>query len=160
MWHYVLFICIVTLFCMSFYEEVSFAYILSGMVVLFCLTFIQMFFENLEKKYYYDKKYLWNFSLGMFLLIVYSFGSILDFLGYIKFIAYFGFLWTIAPTFYLYGLRQLMYLKISSEKSDDKVLKRYRLFNDSLKIFYVLDVLMLLLYIMVIWKKACNVFSF
>lgn len=160
MWSYVLFISIVTLFCTSFYKVLPLEYILLGMMVLFCLTFLKMFLENLEKKYYYDKKYLWNFSLGMFLLIIYSFGSVLDFLGYIKFIGYFGFLWAIAPTLYLYGLRRLMHLKILSEKSDEKILKRYKLFNDSLKTFYVLDILMLLLYIMVIWKNAYNIFSF
>ena len=51
-----------------------------------------------------------------------------------------------------------MHLKILSEKSDEKILKRYKLFNDSLKTFYVLDILMLLLYIMVIWKNAYNIF--
>ena len=51
MWSYVLFISIVTLFCTSFYKVLPLEYILSGMMVLFCLTFLKMFLENLEKKY-------------------------------------------------------------------------------------------------------------
>lgn len=153
MWHYVLSIGMLMLFCASFYKLLPSSYILSGMMLLFCLAFVQMFLENLEKKYYYDKKYLWNFSFGMFLFIVYSIGSILDFLGYVKFIVYFAFLWTIAPTFYLYGLRRLLYLKLVSGEKSKNILKSYEILKSSMNTLYFCDVIIILLYIFLILDK-------
>ncbi len=153
MWYYIFLISMLMLFFSSIYEWWSPLYILTGVVLLFCLGFVKMFFDNLDRKYYYDKKYLWNFSFGMFLLIIYSTGCILDFLGHIDFIVYFTFLWPISFTFYYYGLKRLLFLKLSEGIESEKLLKRYIVIKDTMKTFYLCDILVILLYIFLIWDK-------
>lgn len=89
----------------------------------------------------------------MFLLIIYSTGCILDFLGHIDFIVYFTFLWPISFTFYYYGLKRLLFLKLSEGIESEKLLKRYIVIKDTMKTFYLCDILVILLYIFLIWDK-------
>jgi len=128
-------------------------YIMSILMGLFCIAFLKMFFENLDSKYYHEKKYIWNFSVGMFLLFIFTTGSILDVLGYIKFIAYFAFLWPISFTFYFYGLKTLLWLRLVDNQTNKGLVKRYKVIEETMKIFYFGDVLVILLYIFLIWDK-------
>lgn len=128
-------------------------YIMSILMGLFCIAFLKMFFENLDSKYYNEKKYIWNFSVGMFLLFIFTTGSILDVLGYIKFIAYFAFLWPISFTFYFYGLKTLLWLRLVDNQTNKGLVKRYKVIEETMKIFYFGDVLVILLYIFLIWDK-------
>lgn len=153
MWYYIFFISLLMLFFSSIYEWLSSLYILAGAFLLFCLGFVKMFFDNLDRKYYYNKKYLWNFYLGMFLLLIFTIGSILDVLGYIEFITYFAFLWPISFTFYFYGLKTLLWLKLVDDQTNEGLLKRYKVIEETMKIFYFGDVLVIFLYIFLIWDK-------
>lgn len=128
-------------------------YIMSILMGLFCIAFLKMFFENLDSKYYHEKKYIWNFSVGMFLLFIFTTGSILDVFGYIKFIAYFAFLWPISFTFYFYGLKTLLCLRLVDNQTNKWLVKRYKVIEETMKIFYFGDVLVILLYIFLIWDK-------
>lgn len=153
MYVYILFLIIVAFYGASYFDLLSTKNMQAAASLILLCVFSNIFFSYLDNKYYYSKKYLWNFCIGMFLFSFFIIGCILEFLGYMKFIAYFGFLLPIGPTFFFYGLRTLLFLKIENGEANDKITRNYKLIKKSMNTLYFLDVLMLLLYIMVIWKR-------
>jgi hypothetical protein len=150
MYIYILFLIIVAFYGASYFDLLSTNHMQATASLILLCVFSDIFFSYLDNKYYYSKKYLWNFCIGMFLLSFFIMGCVLEFLGYVKFIAYFGLLWPIGPTFFFYGLKTVLLLKIENGEVNDKITRNYNLIKTSMNTLYFLDILMLLLYIMAI----------
>lgn len=151
MWYYIFSSAFLILFFANAYEWWAQLHILVGIILLFCSVFIKTFLDNLDRQYYYDKKYLWNFALGMLLVLVFMTSSILYLLGHIKFIIYFIFLWPLSFTLYFYGIKRLLYLKLSEGTESEHLQKRYKVIKNVLQLCYIGDIAIILLYVLLIW---------
>lgn len=119
--------------------------------ILFCIVVIRIYINNLNKNYFYDKKYFFAFTSGMCLFLFFMIGSLLEFNGYIKFIIYFFPLWVVGPTLFLYGLRRLMLLQIKKGEYDDSVLKKFNIIDSRMRMLYVICFISITLLIFVIF---------
>lgn len=91
---------------------------LSFILILFVAFFIADYIKRISLDNVTDKKSLYALSLGIFLIIVFMIGSILDFNGYIRIIEYIFPMWGIAPTIYFFGVKRLLELELIKNPSD------------------------------------------
>ncbi|WP_019878475.1 hypothetical protein [Succinispira mobilis] len=98
--------------------------------------FFKVFFDNLDKKYYHEKKYMWNFILGMLMLIISIIAFALSYFNYIEFELYHIAMLIFGATLTIYGRRKLVYLKMQDDKSSKDLIEEYKRLSSSLKKAY------------------------
>ncbi len=123
---------------------------ISIIAILFCVGAVKSYISNYDRRYIYDKKYIYSHTAGILLLIIFIGGSVLDFHGYIDFIKYSFPLWGIAPTLQFYGIRRLIVLKIQNNNYISDDIKHLKKINDILKTIIFCTVLLLILYVWLI----------
>lgn len=129
---------------------------MNSLGIIFCLliVFFQYllgFFKNLNPKYFYYKKYIVPFILGMLLLTVFFLVFTIELVQNIDDLTVnlFGFFpW--GTTLYIYGLKELLLLEVCNNEGDSERKKfDIILFNKCLKFLYITDVAAVILYILI-----------